>query len=262
MGRHQGPRIRWCPGPPITRVSCGVMVGHCSRAIFSTVFTRDTSTVAICLVICVFHHCRVISVVYHTRGGNIAARRMLLCDVVNIRVCVVTPSEWNGGGWEWQATAQSWQATGRVTSQQLAVDLLSECDILLSGQYVCVLTSHIAQYPCCINITVHMLCNVSLLVGWQEGHPACRKLSGRVLAWLSVWSEVQTCIWPSWCHCHSLSLASVKSRLVLHFWYQLTQVVPDKGPLNGCVCVCNVKCHFIQHILAKASNALYTSVLW
>ena len=22
------------------------------------------------------------------------------------------------------------------------------------------------------------------------------------------------------------------------FWYWLTQVVPDKGPLNGCVCVC------------------------
>jgi len=31
------------------------------------------------------------------------------------------------------------------------------------------------------------------------------------------------------------SLASVKSRLVLPFWYRLTQVVPDKGPLNGCV---------------------------
>ena len=30
-----------------------------------------------------------------------------------------------------------------------------------------------------------------LLVGQQEGHPACKKLSGRVLAWLSVWSEVQ-----------------------------------------------------------------------
>jgi len=37
----------------------------------------------------------------------------------------------------------------------------------------------------------------SLLVGRQEGHPACKKLSGGVLAWLSVWSEVQTCIWPS-----------------------------------------------------------------
>ena len=34
-----------------------------------------------------------------------------------------------------------------------------------------------------------------------------------------------------------LSLASVKSRLVLPFWYRLTWVVPEKGPLNGCVCV-------------------------
>ena len=62
------------------------------------------------------------------------------------------------------------------------------------------------------------------------------KLSCGVLAWLSVWSEVQTCIWPSWCHCHSLSLASAKPRLVLPFWYRLTRVVPDKGLLNGCVC--------------------------
>ena len=77
-----------------------------------------------------------------------------------------------------------------------------------------------------------------MLVGQQQGHPACKKLSGGVLAWLSVWSEVQTCIWPSWCHCHSLSLVSVKSRLVLPFWYRLTWVDPDKGPLNGCVCVC------------------------
>ena len=76
-----------------------------------------------------------------------------------------------------------------------------------------------------------------LLVGWQEGHPACKKQSGGMLVWLSVWREVQTCIWPSWCHCHSLSLASVKSRLVLPFWYRLTQVVPHKGPLNVCVCV-------------------------
>ena len=56
-------------------------------------------------------------------------------------------------------------------------------------------------------------------------------------AWLSVWSEVQTCTWPSWCHCHSLSLASVKSRLVLPFRYRLTQVVPGKRPLDVCVLV-------------------------
>ena len=84
---------------------------------------------------------------------------------------------------------------------------------------------------------------LTLLVGRQEGHPACKKLSGGVLAWLSVCSEVQTCIWPSGFHWHSLSLASVKSRLVLPFWYRLTWVVPDKGPLNVCVCVCLFLCY-------------------
>jgi len=38
---------------------------------------------------------------------------------------------------------------------------------------------------------------LTLLVGRQEEHLACKKLSGGELAWLSVWSEVQTCIWPS-----------------------------------------------------------------
>ena len=92
---------------------------------------------------------------------------------------------------------------------------------------------------------------LTLLVGRQEGHPACKKLSGGVLAWLSVWSEVQTCMWPSWCHCHSLSLASVKSRLVLPFWYRLTWVVPEKGPLNGCVCAGVVIC------LERSANCLH-----
>ena len=41
----------------------------------------------------------------------------------------------------------------------------------------------------------------------------------------------------SWCHCHSLSLASVKSWLILPLWYRLTWVVLDKGPLSGCVYV-------------------------
>ena len=81
---------------------------------------------------------------------------------------------------------------------------------------------------------IHPFSALTLLVGRQEGHPACKKLSGGVLAWLSVWSEVLTCIWPSWCHCHSLSHASVKSRLVLPFWYRPTRVVLDKGPLNEC----------------------------
>jgi len=38
---------------------------------------------------------------------------------------------------------------------------------------------------------------LTLLVEWQEGHPACKKLSGGLLAWLSVWGEVHICMWPS-----------------------------------------------------------------
>ena len=50
---------------------------------------------------------------------------------------------------------------------------------------------------------VHWCCSIwafsalTLLVRQQEGHPTCKKLSGGVLAWLSVWNEVQTCIWSS-----------------------------------------------------------------
>jgi len=36
-----------------------------------------------------------------------------------------------------------------------------------------------------------------LLVGQQEGHPAYKKLSGGLLAWLSVLGKVQICTWPS-----------------------------------------------------------------
>jgi len=78
---------------------------------------------------------------------------------------------------------------------------------------------------------------LTLLVGRQEGHPACKKLSGG--CWLSVviclerGADLHTAqLMPL----HSLSLISVKSGLVLSFWF--TWVVSDKGPLNGCVCVC------------------------
>ena len=49
----------------------------------------------------------------------------------------------------------------------------------------------------CIYVCIYAFSALTLLVGRQEGHPACKKLSGGVLAWLSVWSKVQICIWPS-----------------------------------------------------------------
>jgi len=59
------------------------------------------------------------------------------------------------------------------------------------------------------NISLFAFSALTLLVGRQDCHQSCKKLSGRVLTWLSVWGKVQVCIWPSWCHCHSLFLAPV-----------------------------------------------------
>ena len=58
-----------------------------------------------------------------------------------------------------------------------------------------------------------------------------------MLAWLSVWSEVHTCILPSWCHCHSLSLASVKSRLVFPLWVLADPGSPGQRAVKR-VCLC------------------------
>ena len=88
------------------------------------------------------------------------------------------------------------------------------------------------------------MCNLLLscafdAVGWVAGgHPACKKLSGGVLAQ------------RSWCHCHSLSLASAKSRLVLPCWYRL---ILEKGPLKG-VCVCVVLFLRTYFVFACTSN--------
>jgi len=44
----------------------------------------------------------------------------------------------------------------------------------------------------------YVLCQWTLsfdALGWVAGgHPACKKLSGAMLAWLSVWGEVHICI--------------------------------------------------------------------
>jgi len=39
-----------------------------------------------------------------------------------------------------------------------------------------------------------------------------------------------------------------KIQMVSPFWYRLTRVVPDKGPLNRCVC-----CHHIVKVLVAAA---------
>jgi len=76
---------------------------------------------------------------------------------------------------------------------------------------------------------------LTLLVGWQEGHPACKNWV--VGCWRGYLSGARCRL--AYAQLMPLpTLASVKSRLVLPFRYRLTWVVLEKGPLNVCVCVC------------------------
>ena len=114
----------------------------------------------------------------------------------------------------------------------------SAIKVSLISLYTC-LYLLIALLWFCLQITIYYAFSaLTLLVGWQEGHPACKKIEwwgAGVVICLERGADLHM---PSWCHCHSLSLAPLKSRLVLSFWYRLTRVVWEKGPLNGCVCVC------------------------
>jgi len=48
-----------------------------------------------------------------------------------------------------------------------------------------------------------------LLIGWQEGHPACKEIEWQHAGMVMCLGQVQICIWPSSCHCHSPSRAPV-----------------------------------------------------
>ena len=96
----------------------------------------------------------------------------------------------NRGRIEHQPTSTTAASTGHQRPAVILVankvDLVRNRAVLEQGQFSCLFVSLILCLQCFD------------AVGWAaEGHPACKKLCGGVLAWLSVWSEVQTCIWPS-----------------------------------------------------------------
>jgi len=80
---------------------------------------------------------------------------------------------------------------------------------------------------------------LTLLVGRQEGHPTCKKLSAGVLAWLSVWSEVQRICRLAYAQLMPLPLTvSCFSKIQIGFTFLVSAHLgsPGKGPLNGFVC--------------------------
>ena len=112
---------------------------------------------------------------------------------------------------------------------------------------------------------------MALLIGRQEGHLACKKLSDVMLTWLnwlSVWGEMQICIWPSWCHCHSLFLAPVNP----DWFYQngsafLVPAYPDcpgKKPLNECSSSSVVEGQWLTYIpmTHPAVLSFFSGVRW
>ena len=141
------------------------------------------------------------------------ARRTDFLAACNGNDCIV---------WDWNEAVLV--CTGNCLSKPMCCDKRAVHALLSVVQYLRQQQRQQSRFilhllSVCIYYTIYCTISIAfsaltLLVGCQEGHLACKKLSGGVLAWLSMWSEVQTCILLSWCHCHSLSLASVKSRLV------------------------------------------------
>ena len=78
---------------------------------------------------------------------------------------------------------------------------------------------------------------LTLLVGWQEGHPACKRTElwgAGVVICLERGADLHVAwlmLLPLTIYCFS------KIQIGLPFWFRLTWVVPEKRPLNGCVCV-------------------------
>jgi len=90
-----------------------------------------------------------------------------------------------------------------------------------------------------------------MLVGWQEEHPACKKLSGRGVA-VVICLELGADLHMAQLIPLILTVSCfLKIQIGLPFWYQLTRVVPEKGPLNGCVCVYNVHTEYLLAITGK-----------
>ena len=98
---------------------------------------------------------------------------------------------------------------------------------------------------------------LTLLVGRQEGHPACKKhKSGEVLVWLSVCSEVHTCIMAQLV---PLPLTvSCFSKIQIGFTFLVLAHLGSPGQRavkRVCVCVCMLE--FSSTLLSTLSPYLH-----
>jgi len=96
-----------------------------------------------------------------------------------------------------------------------------------------------------------------VLVGWQEGHPACKKLSGGVLAWLSVYADLhmaQLMLLPLTVSCFS-KIQIGSTFLVPAHPGSPGQRAVKLARARACVCVFHI---FISHLLFIIFIFLFT----
>ena len=102
--------------------------------------------------------------------------------------CIFIPNLITASGFCWVGAKKGWDSS-------VIFSWVGHLDGYLAYKKLLQLSSYYAFSALAFNA-------LTLLVGRQEEHPVCKKLSDGVLVWLSVWSDVQiVCIWSSWCHC-------------------------------------------------------------
>jgi len=84
-----------------------------------------------------------------------------------------------------------------------------------------------------------------------------------VLAWLSVCSKVQTCIWPSGFYCHSLFLGARDSEWQIGFTFLVPAHLGGPGQRavkRVCVCVCVRVCVRVCVCVTRRTVVKYAAV--
>ena len=97
----------------------------------------------------------------------------------------------------------------------------------------------VSKFNCDTFTAIFQLNVATTRLGGRNGiQPVKTERWGAGAAWLSAWSEVQDLHMSQLMPLPLTVSCFSKIKIGLPFWYQLTWVVPEKGPLNGCVCVC------------------------
>jgi len=88
-------------------------------------------------------------------------------------------------------------------------------------------------------------------------------MSDKVLAWLSVWSEVQMiCLWSSWCHCHRIISCFIKIQIGLIFLLPAYPGCPGKEAVkrvSACLCLSSGAQETSRNIRGRCQGEVHTA---